>query len=151
MFAVSVLMIVPLKAGTAVGSHSLTVSLSSVGLLLSVNTAYLAFIVLLLFFVICVSVNPEMVATPRSSLWFPPDRRPSGTLSVLRPTWTHRRFAFWTRGSRVSPPGPDGLRDCGSSGDGRELTLVVVAKVTPPRRWREDKPAGSFRRIEFLL
>lgn len=63
MFAVSVLMIVPLKSGTAVGSHSLTHSLSSVGLLLSVNTAYLAFIVLVLLFVIYVSVNPEMVAT----------------------------------------------------------------------------------------
>lgn len=85
MFAVSVLMIVPLKSGTAVGSHSLTDSLSSVGLLLSVNTAYLAFIVLLLFFVIRVSVNPEMVATSRSSLWFPPDRRPSGMPSVLWP------------------------------------------------------------------
>lgn len=78
MFAVSVLMIVPLKSGTAVGSHSLTHSLSSVGLLLSVNTAYLAFIVLVLLFVIYVSVNPEMVATSPLSLWFPPDRTHRG-------------------------------------------------------------------------
>lgn len=52
MFAVSVLMIIPLKSETAVSSHSLTDSLSSVGLLLSVNIAYLAFIVLVLLFVI---------------------------------------------------------------------------------------------------
>lgn len=102
VFAVSVLMIVPLKSGTAVGSHSLTDSLSSVGLLLSVNTAYLAFIVLLLFFVIRVSVNPERVATSHSHL---PGRSPSsgrlGRTASLR---------FGLAG-HVSPPGPDGLRD----------------------------------------
>lgn len=48
MFAVSVLMIVPLTCGTAVGPRSPTDSRSSGGLLLSVNTAYLAFIVLLI-------------------------------------------------------------------------------------------------------
>lgn len=52
VFAVSVLMIIPLKSETAVSSHSLIDSLSSVGLLLSVNIAYLAFIVLVLLFVI---------------------------------------------------------------------------------------------------
>lgn len=111
MFAVSVLMIVPLKSGTAVGSHSLTDSLSSVGLLLSVNTAYLAFIVLLLFFVIRVSVNPEMVATSRSSLWFPPDRRRSGTLSGLRADLDAPPVCVLDSRVTSLQPGPDGLRD----------------------------------------
>lgn len=99
MFAVSVLMIVPLKSGTAVGSHPLTDSLSSVGLLLSVNTAYLAFIVLVLLFVIYVSVNPEIVAT---SLWFPPDRGlPALPLSLWDALHPPAAGLRWTRGSRL--------------------------------------------------
>lgn len=102
VFAVSVLIIVPLKSGTAVGSHPRTDSLSSVGLLLSVNTAYLAFIVLVLLFVIFVSVNPEIVVASSPSLWFPPDRGlpalPLSLRDALRPLAAGLR---WTRGSRL--------------------------------------------------
>lgn len=69
-FAVSVLM---MESGTAVGSPTDRESVFS-GLFLSVNTAYLACIVVVLPFVLYLSVNPEIVATSPPSLWSPPDR-----------------------------------------------------------------------------
>lgn len=137
MFAVfAVLKIIPLKSGTAVASRSLADGLSSVGLLLSVNTAYLAFIVLVFLFVIQVSINPDMVAASPLLPRLPPDGR--------LPAWLGWGAAGlrWTRGSRLFTQtgwtkglvGAFALLDGRSSersDDGRVMRPVVVTGPRP--------------------
>lgn len=73
MLAVSVLMIVPFEIrDSCLFSFTDGQTLFSVVLVLSVNTAYLACIVVVLLFVIYMSVKPEIV--PLRPFWFPPDR-----------------------------------------------------------------------------